>query len=260
MNIKIIIATHKEYKMPTEKCYMPIQVGKAINKKLEYIGDDTGENISIKNKKYCELTGLYWAWKNMSCDYIGLVHYRRYFRSLIKKKRSKDVFDYIVSNDELQKYLTKYNVILPKKRNYYIETIYSHYMHTMYVEPLDKTEEIIGKYYPEYLKIFKKRMKSTKAHMFNMFIMKKELLDEYCNWLFNILQRLEDIIDDNKYDDFHKRFYGRISEVLLDVWIEKNKIEYMELPVISIEKVNWFKKGLSFLKAKFLNKKYEKSF
>ena len=67
--------------MATQSPYLPIQVGKAIsNTDLGVQGDNTGDNISEKNQSYCELTGIYWAWKNLkNVDYIGLCHYRRYF-------------------------------------------------------------------------------------------------------------------------------------------------------------------------------------
>ena len=78
--IKIIVATHKKYDMPKDSCYLPIHVGKEEKKDIGYIGDNTGENISKKNPYYCELTGMYWAWKNLNSDYVGLVHYRRHFR------------------------------------------------------------------------------------------------------------------------------------------------------------------------------------
>ena len=90
--------------------------------------------------------------------------------------------------------------------------------------------------------------------------MKKEIANDYCEWLFSILQKLEDKIDITKYDSFHSRFYGRISELLLDVYLEKNNISYKEVKVIHMEKVNLFEKGLSFLKAKFGGVKYGKSF
>ena len=96
--------------------------------------------------------------------------------------------------------------------------------------------------------------------MFNMFIMKKEILDSYCKWLFDILFELENRIDVSKYDNFHARFFGRISELLLDVWINTNNLKYEEVKVIDIEQVNWLKKGTSFLLAKFTGKKYGKSF
>ena len=97
-------------------------------------------------------------------------------------------------------------------------------------------------------------------HVFNMFIMKKEILDEYCTWLFGILFELEKRIDASKYDSFHARFYGRVSERLLDVWINKNQIKYEEVKVMDMQKINWWKKGTSFLRAKITGKKYEKSF
>ena len=79
-NIKVIVAAHKKYQMPNEKMYIPVQVGAEGKKKIEgYIQDNTENNISFKNPYFCELTGLYWTWKNLDSDFIGLVHYRRYF-------------------------------------------------------------------------------------------------------------------------------------------------------------------------------------
>ena len=94
-NIKIIVATHKKYEMPQDDMYLPLHVG-AINKEdIGYQKDCFGNNISLKNSSYCELTGLYWAWNNLDADYIGLAHYRRHFsrrsflyRVIHKKKDS----------------------------------------------------------------------------------------------------------------------------------------------------------------------------
>ena len=78
-NIKIVIACHKKSNTPFDPVYLPVQVGATDSIVTGYQRDDEGDNISLKNSMYCELTGLYWAWKNLSCDYLGLVHYRRYF-------------------------------------------------------------------------------------------------------------------------------------------------------------------------------------
>ena len=112
----------------------------------------------------------------------------------------------------------------------------------------------------EYLEEFNKLHKRTSAHMFNMFIMKKNILDGYCTWLFDILFELEKRMKDKEYDQFHSRFYGRVSELLLDVYLNTNNLKYTEVKFMDMENINWWKKGTSFLKAKFLGKKYEKSF
>lgn len=261
-NIKVIVAAHKKYQMPENEMYIPVQVGAEGKEKIEgYTQDNTGDNISSKNPYFCELTGLYWAWKNLDADYKGLVHYRRYFTKAKRiPKEENEKFRIILTQNDAESILENADVILPKKRNYYIENLYSHYEHTMYVEPLDETRKIIEEKYPEYLEEFDKLHKRTSAHMFNMFIMKKEILNEYCTWLFDILFELEKRTDASKYESFHARFYGRVSELLLDVWINKNGIKYEEVKVMDMQKVNWWKKGTSFLRAKFTGKKYEKSF
>ena len=260
-NIKIIVATHKKYTMPKDSMYLPLQVGAEGKQDLGYQKDNMGDNISELNPYFCELTGLYWAWKNLETDYIGLVHYRRHFT--MQKHNSKNEekkFKEILTYEQINKILNETDIILPKKRRYYIENLYDHYKHTMYVEPLDETRKIIEEKYPEYLKEFDNLHKRTSAHMFNMFIMKKEILNDYCTWLFDILFELEKRTDESKYDNFHARFYGRISELLLDVWINTNKLKYKEVKVMDMQNVNWFKKGTKFVEAKFFGKKYSKSF
>ena len=253
MDIKIIVASHKKYWMPADDIYLPLHVGKEGKADIGFIGDNTGDNISNKNANYCELTGLYWAWKNLPAEYIGLCHYRRYFTrsnpcSCSKKKQV------ILTKAEWEELLNKHPIIVPDKRKYYIETNRSHYNHSHYAKDLDMTEKIIQEKYPQYSEAFTKVMERTWAHMFNMFVMRRDYFDEYCNWLFDVLQELEKRTDITDYDAVEARIYGYISELLLDVWLETNKLEYYEQNVAFLEPQNWLKKGGVFLKRKILGK------
>lgn len=117
--VKIIVATHKKYEMPQDAMYLPLHVG-AEGKTdqngnpldLGYQKDNTGENISNKNAAYCELTGLYWAWKNLDTDYTGLAHYRRHFG-----KKTKTPFEGVLTYNELCPMLGKYKIFVPKKES-----------------------------------------------------------------------------------------------------------------------------------------------
>lgn len=270
---KIAVTTHKQYRMPEDPMYLPLHVGAAIERRrgswkepdLGYIKDNTGENISSRNACFCELTGLYWMWKHVDADYIGLVHYRRHFRGRRQNKTGgPDVFRHVLSYDELSPMLGRYKVFVPRKRYYVIESLYSHYKHTHYIEHLDKTREIIGELYPDYLATYDEVMKETSAHMFNMMIMERKLLDEYCAWLFHILFTLEKQIDVSEYSYFQGRYAGRVGELIFNVWLAHQvktgriaKDEIKVLPYLYVEKVDWWKKGKRFLRAKFMNQKYE---
>ena len=257
MDIKIIVATHKQYKMPKDEMYMPLHVGAEGKQSIGFIGDNTGENISIKNPFWCELTGLYWAWKNLDYDYLGLVHYRRHFKG---KTKSNEKFEKIIKKAELEEVLKQTDIVVPAKRYYFIETLYSHYKHTHYIKDLEETKKILEVKYPQYLKIFNIVMNRRSGHIFNMFIMKKAFVNSYCSFIVDILFELERRTSLEKYNKYQARLYGYISELLLDDWIEQNKIKYKEIPFINMEKINWIKKSYSFLKAKFFNKKYDRSF
>ena len=121
MNIKLLIAAHKQCDLPNDTMYLPVHVGKSVHPEVNLVGfqpDNEGVNISYKNPYYCELTAIYWAWKNLDADYIGLVHYRRFFSKSSKKDIQK-----VLSSQEAEKLCGQYDLILPKKRNLLIETV-----------------------------------------------------------------------------------------------------------------------------------------
>lgn len=249
MNVVILVASHKEYRMPTESIYLPVQAGAAIHDSLSYIGDNSGDSISAKNPYYCELTVLYWGWKNIIADYLGLVQYRRHFSG----RSNGDKWSSIIKEKELIELLNEAPIIVPKKRNYFIETNYSQYAHAHHEKDLLLTREIIAKHYKEYLDSFDRCMERRTGHRFNMFIMKKEIMDAYCSWLFDILFRLETRIDVNEYSEYDKRVFGFIAERILDVWLETNSYRYVECPTLFMESQNWLKKGTSFIKRKMIH-------
>ena len=246
-NIKILVAAHKPYQMPKDDIFLPIKVGAALNDAdLGFVTDDTGDNISSKNANYCELTALYWAWKNLDADYVGLSHYRRHFIM----NKSQDKWQRVINRDFIEAKLEEADIILPKPRNYYIETSYSQYVHAHHKEDLDYTREIINEIYPLYIPAYDESMNSTKGHRFNMFIMRREYFDKYMKWMFDILFELENRLDISSYSINDKRVFGFVSERLLDVWINTNKYKYIELPVQYMEKQNWIVKGGRFIKRK----------
>lgn len=247
MNIKILVAAHKNYVMPQDQnLYLPIFVGKDLHPDVNHTfqGDNTGDNISIKNAHYNELTAVYWAWRNLDADAVGLVHYRRYL-SLHKQKNLAT----ILTQQQTESLLQQHDIILPKKRNYYIESNYSHYVHAHHAEPLVLTRKIIEQDHPAYLSAFDQVLRRKSAHMFNMFIMKKKPFDEYCQWLFDILAKVEQNLDISDYNQYETRVYGFISERLLDVWLAVNhQYRTTEVNFVYMEKQNWLIKGGNFLK------------
>lgn len=253
MDIKILVATHKSYWMPEDDVYLPLHVGREGKQELGYVGDNTGDNISKKNANFCELTGLYWAWKNLQCDYIGLCHYRRYFCSGSYGKYVDSKHKAIFHRKDYEALLKQYDVILPKKRNYYIETVRSQYEHAHNKRDLDECERIIAEKYPEYSEAFTTVMGRRKLHILNMFVMKKKLFDEYCTWLFNILFELEKRIDISNYNQYQARVFGFIAERLFNVWLEKQNLHIYDVGIVNLEQINWSKKLYSFIKRKALS-------
>jgi len=246
INLKIIVCCHKDDIYKRSKIFLPIHVGKALSDKdFGIIGDDTGENISSKNASYCELTGMYWAWKNLKgVDYIGLCHYRRYFDfnrigrkffplSTIKTERFSDLNLDICPKAE--KWLKNKGCIIAKPSHQHA-SLFTHYCEWHYSTDFKILGDIIKKTLPKkYFKAFiDTQIKSNRLSPYNMFIMNWETFDKYCCWLFPILKEVEDKTNITFYTPYQKRVYGYMAERLLNLFVKVEKLKLMKIPVLKI--------------------------
>lgn len=259
----IYIITHKIFEpyFVDKKNYRVLHVGINENCKFEYLRDDSSvDNISEKNPNFCELTGLYWIWKNGSeviNDITGLVHYRRYFTT----KWNDFLYTYfgkkprVLSYKKIERSLRRADIILPISEKIY-RTVRRSYIDVHNEEDLVLTRDSIAEVSPEYLKAFDEVMNSHKYYYANMMICKKNILDDYSKWLFAVLFNLEKKIDINKYEDsYQKRVFGFLSERLLQVWVYHNNLKVKEYPVFNTEsrRLNFFDKNRNRFK-KIYNK------
>lgn len=243
--MSIYIVTHKKYNFPGMKNYIPIQVGAAYHEDLGFCKDSEGDNISLKNPHYCELTALYFMWKNTNDNIIGLTHYRRYFCN----KKTLTPLKHILSYDDAANILKKYDIIVPYKMHRQGKTIRQDYAINHNIRDYDECEKIIIKYFPKYKESFDRVSDSKDLYQYNMFITKRAVFDSYCSWLFKILFELEKRIDISNYDKYNSRVYGFLSERLFNVWLDYNK----QLKVKKFEVYNIEENKLSLLKANIKN-------
>jgi hypothetical protein len=217
-SIAIYIATHKPSKVPLSplRKFLFVGVDKNPQQVIEssYQKDNVGDNISIKNNYYSELTGLYWMWKNATADVVGLEHYRRFFtHSVFKVLRFAPLPDAIIEKD-----MEHFDMIATKKIFHFgsNQAFYNIFHHR---EDWDKVEKIIANIHPLYLPTFQRVATFRWSYLYNMFIGKKVWVDQYCAWLFSIFAQLEPQLDLSKRTPYQQRVYGFLSERLFTVWL-----------------------------------------
>ena len=220
---KIYVAAHKPFRVPEDELYIPIQVNAEKNSVFAAVADNTGDNISVKNDHYGELTALYWIWKNETeASHVGLCHYRRYF---LNEKRQ------LLTSQDCDKIFENYDIILPYQTicpgmNYYEMFAASHN-----INDLKAIEDVIARTKPEYLSDYQPAIHSVTYYTGNLLITSRELLCEYANWLFDIFTEAEKIIDTSGYDQYHRRVYGFLSEQMLMAWVRHHGLRVLELEV-----------------------------
>lgn len=232
---KIIVCTHKPGFVLDNDLFMPLQVGKAVSgTDLGFQGDDTGDNISLKNPNYCELTGMYWAWKNLrDVDYVGLAHYRRYFKFKdIKLSRGTLQSLQHVGVNPLRD-LKGYDVILPVPRR--MDTsVGDTYIYAHVMEDFRIMNSVILERYPDYrgtmIEFF---FRSNKWIAYNMFFASWKWFDQYCQWLFPILFEVEKQVKLSGYA-YQQRVFGFMSELLLPLYCFHNRYRIRYCPVLFV--------------------------
>lgn len=191
---------------------MPIQVGTALtNRRIADFQDNQGDNISAKNRNYCELTATYHAWKHSRAAYKGICHYRR-------------IFD--ISDEQMKRLLgleQEWDVILPYPSVYYPNISREH---TRYVSESDWDAmlQALQETAPEYKEAYEKGIADGERFFnnFNMLIAKAAVFDDYCNFLFTVLERTEELTIP-KGSERADRFAGYLGENLTTLYFLKNR-------------------------------------
>ena len=257
MDIKVLVATLEKTMDFNSNYIEPIQVGCEYNPTIPNIKyyDNIKNNIGNKNKSYCELTAIYWMWKNLKSDYYGLFHYRRFF-SFNKKYKEPVYIEQYLTEDGLNKYnindnslvnlCSKYDIIVPNliETN---ETLYNQYVDFHNKDDIDTLIDIIKTDYPKMYNGFLSYINKTSGYFYNMFIMKKDIFNNYCEWLFEILEKCENKINTSNYSKSNKRVIGYLAERLTGFYISeliRKRVKYTCLPVVFFNNTEYQEKTL----------------
>ena len=228
MDIKLFVCCHRPCEVPGHPLLVPLQVGAALadGHFAGFVHDDTGDNISRKNRSYCELTGQYWAWKNAEADYYGFFHYRRYLYPdqtagrpyRIEGAPSGRTLDKLCFSD-LEGLVPGYDLIVPKGENMHVP-VREHYARAPFHHggDLELAVQILGERSPGYSQGAERYLSGTVCLFGNIFIMKRELFLDYCSWLFPILEEFDRRRDVSSYSIQERRVDGYLAERLLGVY------------------------------------------
>jgi len=197
----IYVVKHKPCITPSLEGYEDLNVGK-------------NETLAAFNPYINEITGLYEIWKKPD-DIKGLVHYRRFF---------VENGDYLTL-DRASEILDKFDVITTVD----YECV-----------PIDLLERNLNKKviwrYTEQLpmEVDNWLYEPQTYNICNMFVAKKQFVDDYCSWLFPIILPLcEQFIKHNKTNDIKQnRTLGFITECLFGYWCSNANRYKMEVKTL----------------------------
>ena len=238
MKTKIYVVSHKKMVVSDDlknAGYELISVGGGNNVNTDGKHDNQGINISEKNANYCELTALYWLWNNeIESDILGFCHYRRYFTKAVLSQNEK----YFLTDRDAAEIVDRTDGVIVPWKSRYIRPAYYNYLKCGRKKDLDILRNIISTKNPEYLPDYDYIMNHNWSYLTNMMIARREIWEEYCEWLFGLLFEVEKRVDLRGYTAEEKRIYGYMSERLLTVWIRHNHIKVREFRTVNTEEHN----------------------
>lgn len=249
-DIKLCISTRIDLdsKVVENSLFHPVRCGAIFDKRenVQILGDHTGDNISQKRMSYCELTVIYWMWKNLQADYYGLSHYRRYLSFAEEKLpgawQEQGFMDSmsdanlkrcgLLDEDAIRSEIESCDMIIPVEfevekvvtpRGTGFKTTYDYVTKAwehLFIEKkdIDNMLTVIEADFPEYIESAREYMKGHTFRGFNIFILKKELFYSLCEFEFGVLDRMESQIDYSFASDSRKRAPGYLGEILYSIW------------------------------------------
>lgn len=258
-SVKIFVSAHKPTKViKTSNIFQPIQVGVARTEQRlpSFTYDDNGENISTLNPRFCELTAAYWAWKNCDADYIGLFHYRRYLdfnasgrttdewgSIVVDTLNEATIREFGLDDETVFKTVTNYDIVVSEPKDIRAMPGMGRNLReqfsaagTLYDKDLETMLKVLGEKYPDYLPYAKKYFHGHMAYFNNLFVMKREIFNQYMTWLFDILFTCDERSTYDGYSAEALRTPGHLAERLLGVWLayqrDHQHYKIKELPTV----------------------------
>lgn len=222
----------KDFLVHNRDLYIPINGGSELKNDIwcrqnVFFDDSILDNISSHNKLLNENTSIYWFWKNLEQigqpNYVGFNHYRRFFSKA-------DLIDY-----------QKYDIIVaqPIKCLYSLEWQYQYYHDArdlkICIDFLKEAYQKFGYSFETYVK-----QHTDNFAPMNMFVMQKNLFEEWCNFIFPILLHLEQIIDIAGKDNYQKRAICFLEERIFGFWCWTKKLTGYRVKQIKVEEhLDW---------------------
>ena len=223
----MFVITHKPIKEKwKEQGYHYLAVGKKLSG-VE-LSDATGDNIADKNRYYCELTGLYWVWKNIKEKEVGICHYRRFFCTVVDNQY------FPMPIEDLNSALKEGDIVLPKKVNVYMDYL-TYYEKCLRNDALRQCCRFLIEKDQKYKLIIEQLLKNNCYYCYNMLYASKATVDQYCRWLFPLLFEFEPLINMRGWSQQQQRVFGYLSEFLLNIWVKANGLRAIEIPVSQAE-------------------------
>lgn len=225
--IQIFVLTNRSISEGYSEIYYPFYLGTGWKYMPNAYYEDSGVNIADKHEMYADLGGFYWIWKNIKTDIVGISQYRKYFFSEREENR-------MIQSEEIRFLLSQYDILVPPAWVNAYETIYEKYQNHMCIEDLEIARDILSEKYPEYLEGFDFIMGGNRMYGLNMWIARKVVFDQYCAWLFPVLEEAEYRIDWDNHSQDMKRALAFLSEYLFTVWLLYENLRVYELPARTI--------------------------
>lgn len=234
-SICIYVVSHQDVPKNLGKPYRLLLVGPAAMNVLEssegsFSGDvcidGTGDSISYKNFAYCELTALYWIWKNDWHDVIGMVHYRRYL--------AEPGITAPMQQETIERIMEEYDLIIPN--SIAMDTsVKEHFCRSHCTDDLDALYDVMRSQGSPLADEFTAFMESSEITPFNIFIGKRKIIEAYCSWLFDILDSCEMKMDlFHGKDSYQQRVFGFFAERLFGVWIKASGVKAYRTAVCTL--------------------------
>lgn len=256
---RIFVTYHREsHRVGTAECLIPIQVGSGAPINFPCERDNVGVNISQKNNSYCELTALYWIWKSPYCHqstHLGLLHYRRFFDFAYRQPItdpwgvipvSSFTYDFQqrfgLTDEDICDCLGDADVVVPKLWDVSqagCRSIRHHYGQSPHHHERDLAicEQVLVDHSPHLHGHWQQFMASKQGYFNNMFVLRSDLFQGYCQWLFPLLDKIEQRLDISHYTPQEQRVFGYLSERLFNVWFADVQAKNPDLRVTELDRI-----------------------